>query len=42
MQLLVVPCRKGQTQSNTAGFDVADFMVALVHVAHVRCVIAGS
>ncbi|KAF6247868.1 hypothetical protein COO60DRAFT_1707360 [Scenedesmus sp. NREL 46B-D3] len=28
--------RKGQTQSNTAGFDLADFMVALVHVAHVR------
>uniref|UniRef100_A0A383WE37 Uncharacterized protein n=1 Tax=Tetradesmus obliquus TaxID=3088 RepID=A0A383WE37_TETOB len=28
--------RKGQTPSNTAGFDLADFMVALVHVAYVR------
>eukprot|EP00879_Flechtneria_rotunda_P027528 GHRR01029494.1.p1 GENE.GHRR01029494.1~~GHRR01029494.1.p1 ORF type:complete len:381 (+),score=140.39 GHRR01029494.1:430-1572(+) len=28
--------RKGHTQSNTSGFDLADFIVALVHVAHTR------
>jgi hypothetical protein len=32
--MLLVSCRKGQTQFSASGIDFADFLILLVHVSH--------